>query len=290
MLEWIVEKNWETLNDSKTSKRQIWHEICSNLEEAGFCIRGVDKIQTCKNKWENLRKDYRNYISKFQQTGSGANDTQKKPKFFDSIEAVIGSSNHSFRPPYVSDSLYHNPHKFKVGEDREGEIKKTANDSNNSSLCGVALQEEPKPLGISCTEKNNSGMLSYISDDDIFLDSLDEASGSTQTKRKRPSKASKTDKVLEVFREMRDERSCRLLEEKKDKQKRHDERMEKTQQLIDVMKSLVPSSKKKKKKKKKCGNKKTFSSNNENFESKRKRSHSDSKSSSSSDECSSSSS
>ncbi|KAK4006930.1 hypothetical protein OUZ56_012085 [Daphnia magna] len=162
----------------------------SNLEEAGFCIRGVDKIQTCKNKWENLRKDHRNYISKFQQTGSGANDTQKKPKFFDSIEAVIGSSNHSFRPPYVSDSLYHNPHKFKV----EGEIKKTANDSNNSSLCGVALQEEPKPLGISCTEKNNSGMLSYISDDDIFLDSLDEASGSTQTKRKRPSKASKTDK------------------------------------------------------------------------------------------------
>lgn len=131
----LLKEKWESLNDSKTSKKQIWDLIAKGLEEAGFIVRGEDKGQTCKTKWENLRKDYRSYISKFQVTRSGASDTKKKPKFFYSIEAIlgwyfyntyiilcspchnwllVGSNNHSYRPPYVSDSIMkkQNPSKF----------------------------------------------------------------------------------------------------------------------------------------------------------------------------------
>lgn len=82
----LLEDNWESLSDLKTSKKLIWDLIANGLEESGFTLRGTNPGQTCKNKWENLRKDYRSYLSKFQQTGSRASDTQKKPKFFDAIE------------------------------------------------------------------------------------------------------------------------------------------------------------------------------------------------------------
>ncbi|XP_057367039.1 uncharacterized protein LOC130688056 [Daphnia carinata] len=60
----LLKDKWAMLSDSKTGKRQLWHCIATELEEAGFSIRGSDKIQMCKTKWENLRKVYRGYISK----------------------------------------------------------------------------------------------------------------------------------------------------------------------------------------------------------------------------------
>lgn len=139
-----MKEKWESINDSKSSKKQIWDVIANELEEAGFCVRGDYKGQTCKTKWENLRKDYRSYISRFQVTGSGASDMKKKPKFFDSIQLILGlysypyfillcsscnysfllgSNNHSYRPPYVSDSLMNkqNPSKFQLTE-KDGNI------------------------------------------------------------------------------------------------------------------------------------------------------------------------
>lgn len=74
----LLEDNWESLNDSKTSKNQIWKQIADGLEEV-FIVRGQDKGNTCKTKWENMRKEYRSYLSKFQ-TGSAASDTKKKPQ------------------------------------------------------------------------------------------------------------------------------------------------------------------------------------------------------------------
>ncbi|KAK4005686.1 hypothetical protein OUZ56_010728 [Daphnia magna] len=71
----LLEDNWESLNDSKTSKNQIWKQIADGLEEV-FIVRGQDKGNTCKTKWENMRKEYRSYLSKFQ-TGSAASDTKK---------------------------------------------------------------------------------------------------------------------------------------------------------------------------------------------------------------------
>ena len=68
----------------------MWDEIAIGLDEKGFQVRGEDKGVTCKTKWENLRRDYRSFISKFSQTGSGANDTSKKPKHFDEIEEILG--------------------------------------------------------------------------------------------------------------------------------------------------------------------------------------------------------
>ena len=41
----------------------------------------MKKGVTCKTKWENLREDYRTY-----QTGSSANNTKKKTKYFKQIE------------------------------------------------------------------------------------------------------------------------------------------------------------------------------------------------------------
>ncbi len=88
LLKALLEDNWESLNDSKTSKKQIWNKIADGLEEV-FIVRGEDKGRTCQTKWENMRKEYRAYLSKFQ-TGSAASDTKKTPKFFDSIEKIIG--------------------------------------------------------------------------------------------------------------------------------------------------------------------------------------------------------
>jgi hypothetical protein len=87
----LLNDNWESLSDTKTSKKQVWDVIANGLEEAGFTVRGANKGQTCKIKWENLRKEYRSYLSKFQQTGSSASDTRKKPKFFDEIEKILGN-------------------------------------------------------------------------------------------------------------------------------------------------------------------------------------------------------
>lgn len=86
----LLEENWKSLCDTKTGKKQIWDTIANGLEEAGFAVRGSEKGKTCKNKWENLRKEYRAFLSKYQ-TGSGASTrTNKKPKFFDEIEKIIG--------------------------------------------------------------------------------------------------------------------------------------------------------------------------------------------------------
>ncbi len=75
LLKALLEDNWESLNDSKTSKKQIWNKIADGLEEV-FIVRGEDKRRTCQTKWENMRKEYRAYLSKFQ-TGSAASDTKK---------------------------------------------------------------------------------------------------------------------------------------------------------------------------------------------------------------------
>jgi hypothetical protein len=49
----------------------MWDTIPNGLEDAGFTVRGLEKGNTCKNKWDNLRKEYRLNLSKYQ-TGSGA--------------------------------------------------------------------------------------------------------------------------------------------------------------------------------------------------------------------------
>lgn len=85
-----MKAKWTVLNDNKTSKKQVWDEIATDLDEEGFLVRGEDKGVTCKTKWENLRRDYRKFLSKFSQTGSGANDTSQKPKHFDQIEEIVG--------------------------------------------------------------------------------------------------------------------------------------------------------------------------------------------------------
>lgn len=94
---------------------------------------------------------------------------------------------------------------------------------------------------------NKQNKPSPISDDDIFMDSLDEKTsidGIPKRKKKRPSRSSKTEKVLQVFQDTRQESIKRHSEEKLDRQKRHDEKM---QQMIDVLKTLISNSSKKKK-------------------------------------------
>jgi hypothetical protein len=71
------------------------------------------------------------------------------------------------------------------------------------------------------------------------VDELDEEDVCSKIKKKRPSKATKSDKVLMAFKEIREERKVRHVEEKKEIQQRHTERMEKTQQLIDALKSMT---------------------------------------------------
>ena len=88
LLKGLLEDNWESLNDSKTRSKEIWNTIADGLGEV-FIVRGEDKGRTCQTKWENMRKEYRAYLSKFQ-TGSAASATKKKPKFFDAIEKIIG--------------------------------------------------------------------------------------------------------------------------------------------------------------------------------------------------------
>lgn len=57
-----------------------------------------------------------------------------------------------------------------------------------------------------------------IPDDDIFLDELDgEDASSRSLKKRRPSRASKSDKVLLAFNKMREERKERYVEENKKK-------------------------------------------------------------------------
>ena len=102
--------------------------------------------------------------------------------------------------------------------------------------------------------KDKENKASHISDDEIFMDSLDEKTsndGIPERKKKRPSRASKTEKVLQVLQDMRQENIKRHFEEKSDRQKRHDEKMKQSQQMIDVMRTLISHSSKQKPKKKK---------------------------------------
>lgn len=90
--------------------------------------------------------------------------------------------------------------------------------------------------------KDQENTASHISDDEIFMDSHDENTsndGIPARKKKRPSRASKTEKVLQIFQDMRQESIKRHSEEKIDRQKRHDEKMQKSQQMIDVMRTLI---------------------------------------------------
>ena len=75
LLKGLLEDNWESLNDSKTRSKEIWNTIADGLGEV-FIVRGEDKGRTCQTKWENMRKEYRAYLSKFK-TGSAASATKK---------------------------------------------------------------------------------------------------------------------------------------------------------------------------------------------------------------------
>nr|CAH0113057.1 unnamed protein product [Daphnia galeata] len=46
----LLKDNWESMSDTKTSKKLIWDVIANGLEEAGFTVRGVDQGNTCKTK------------------------------------------------------------------------------------------------------------------------------------------------------------------------------------------------------------------------------------------------
>ncbi|KAK4017038.1 hypothetical protein OUZ56_031994 [Daphnia magna] len=114
----LLKEKWSLLIDNKTNKKQIWNDIATGLSEQGYLVRGEDKGASCRTKWENLRKDYRTYISKFNQSGSSANEkrnpniSNKLKKF---LACMYGGNNHSYRPPYISDSFnqnQQNPTKF----------------------------------------------------------------------------------------------------------------------------------------------------------------------------------
>nr|CAH0110315.1 unnamed protein product [Daphnia galeata] len=95
----LLKNKWVFLIDNKTNKEQIWNDIAT-----GFLVRGEDKCATCRTKWENLRKDYRTYISKFNQSGSteettihtghptlvtlSTKKTQNTTKFKDTIKEI----------------------------------------------------------------------------------------------------------------------------------------------------------------------------------------------------------
>jgi hypothetical protein len=85
----LLKEKWSLFIDNKTNKKQICYDIATGLSEQGFLVRGVDK-GACRTKLENLRKDYKAYILKFNQSGSSANDTKKKPKYFEQIEEILG--------------------------------------------------------------------------------------------------------------------------------------------------------------------------------------------------------
>ncbi|KZS05638.1 Uncharacterized protein APZ42_031116 [Daphnia magna] len=204
----LVKEKWVVLKDSKTSKKQVWDDIAIGLDEEGFLVRGEDKGVTCKTKWENLRRDYRCYISKFSQTGSGASDTNKKPKHFDQIEEILGEKNHSYRPPFISDSLNkkQNPTIFKDTAnskeckrddeclEKDLELPKTAtvNENKTSQEEGDISKAEKEKCKKS--RKNNSE--SDIDDDDIYVDELDEEDVSSNLKKKDQAKQRNLTKCL----------------------------------------------------------------------------------------------
>ncbi|EFX73519.1 hypothetical protein DAPPUDRAFT_109731 [Daphnia pulex] len=76
----LLEENWETLCDTKTGKKIIWNIIANGLEEAGFAVRGSEKAKHARTS---------------------------------------GSNNHSYKPPFVSDSLEktQNPAKFQPNDE-----------------------------------------------------------------------------------------------------------------------------------------------------------------------------
>ncbi|KAK4009167.1 hypothetical protein OUZ56_018251 [Daphnia magna] len=66
----LLKEKWSLLIEDRTNKKQIWNDIATGLSKQGFLVRGEDKGATCRTKWENLRKYYRTYVSKFNQSGS----------------------------------------------------------------------------------------------------------------------------------------------------------------------------------------------------------------------------
>nr|CAH0105002.1 unnamed protein product [Daphnia galeata] len=166
--------NWKSLSNTKTTKQLIWDVIANGLEEAGFTVR-----------------DYRSYLYKFQQTGSSASATQKKTKFFDAIEKILGSNNHSYKPPYVGDSLseIQNPSKFRDTEKKYFTDTETEQETSKKET-GDSLPQIQKPSKFRETEKNDSSTNenekstkemdgdsnSRISDHGIYCDRLDEKS------------------------------------------------------------------------------------------------------------------
>jgi hypothetical protein len=46
----LLEDNWKSLSDTKTTKQLIWDVIANGLEEAGCTVRGIVQGQTCNGK------------------------------------------------------------------------------------------------------------------------------------------------------------------------------------------------------------------------------------------------
>ena len=117
------------------------------------------------------------------------------------------------------------------------DLNKESTDEDESRTSKVGdenMDRGGKGNEISGKRCSNNAKEDEIQDDDIFLDELDgEDASSLPLKKRRPSRASKSDKVLLAFNKMREERKERYVEENKKKEKRHNEKMEKTQQLID---------------------------------------------------------
>ena len=87
----LVKKYSPKLNDNVSKKKDVWKMISSEFMAKGFNLGDKEKVpDKVANKWNNLMKQYKEFIKETEKTGCGADIWESKPKYFNEIRDILG--------------------------------------------------------------------------------------------------------------------------------------------------------------------------------------------------------
>lgn len=147
----IVGTKVHHLNDKMHTKKKIWFDIATEMQNNGYLINynGTKAADKCHQRWRNLEKMYRGHCQYMKSTGTGK---KKPPKYFDEMHDLIGEK-HSSQPVNLLDSLDN----FSTTSDTcSSEVSEVTNNNENfPNTENIAPENNMSTKNASKKEKDN---------------------------------------------------------------------------------------------------------------------------------------
>ncbi|KAK4024559.1 hypothetical protein OUZ56_009982 [Daphnia magna] len=220
----LVKAKWNKLSDGTTKKNVIWEDVGEEMNKNGYQTSEGNKSGViCSQKWNNMLNTYKNFTLLVEKTGSGADVLDMKPLLYDEIQEILGSAQ-NVHPQYVGDSSMdtQNP---------------TRMDINSNSQKLKELENKKLPLHESDDEALSN---THFSDDQCDENDYDKKHVEPRSKkRKRNRKGSNAEKMIDLFAVMEKKREPERHEMRLEKQKRHEEKIDQTENLIEILRMAI---------------------------------------------------